>query len=225
MLVVSPARAAPAASSPLPDAALASTAVNDFASQPAANTKAATDPIAEQLAGLENAGRAQPADAAARLGELLRLLPAGTPEQVQALTMRGMLQAARHGAGAFETSLHVMDGVAPGAPLATAAALVRAAQARDVGPLRHADHLAAEAQALMPAAAPTALRWQLLKLHARIKHDRAELDEALRLQHQALVLVDRLGTAWRRSEARSSPAYTLLLARQVEPGPRPTRKR
>ena len=176
-------------------------------------------PIAEQLAALESAGRAQPADVAVRLGALLRQLPAGTPQQVQALAMRGMLQAARHDADGVDTTLHALGPPSPGAPLAAAAAaLVRAARAQDVGPLRHADRLAAEAQAVMPAGAPSALRWQLLTLHARIKQGRAEFDEALRLHHQALALADTLGHAWRRSESRSSLAYTLLLAGQAEPG-------
>lgn len=213
--VVAPVWASPANSSPLPDPATVSAA----AAHLAASAKPAADAIAEQIAGLENAGRAQPAAAAQALGALLRLLPAGTQAQVQALAVRGMLQAARHDADAVKTTLDALDDLAPRAPLAvSAAALVRAAQAQDVGPLRNADRLAAEAQAVMPAHAPPALRWQLLKLHARIKQDRAEFDGALRLQHQALALADRIGTAWRRSETRSSLAYTLLLAGQVEPG-------
>ena len=176
-------------------------------------------PIAEQLTGLELAGRAQPTDAAARLGALLHLLPAGTPEQVRALAMRGMLQAARHDADGVQATLRTLAALGSGTPLAAAAtALVRAAQARDVGPLRRADGLAAEALVLMPADAPAALRWQLLTLHARIKQDRAEFDEALRLNHQAQALADKLGDAWRRSETRSAQAYMLLLAGQAEPG-------
>jgi diguanylate cyclase (GGDEF)-like protein len=126
-------------------------------------------------------------------------------------------------AGTWPGPCPAASAAAPGsaAPLAAAgAALVRAALARASGPQRRADQLATEAAAQLPASAPDALRWRLLSLHARIKQDRAEFDESLRLQHLALALADRLGEPWRRCETRTSLAYALLLAGQTEAGER-----
>ncbi len=104
----------------------------------------------------------------------------------------------------------------PGAnPAQAAAELLRAQWLGRHGSLGDADRKLADAMTLLAPTAPAGLRLRFLAAHARIKEDRGQLDAAVALYQQAVLLADQVGPAWRRAEHRNSLAYTLVLAQQL----------
>jgi diguanylate cyclase (GGDEF)-like protein len=167
------------------------------------------------LAALEDSARAKPREAIARLGALVPTLPDASPQRVLALALRGQLQAQRDDAEGAELALRELEQLRGREPSAAAAAgFVRAALTQRRGPLARADRQAADALALMPADAPASLRYRLMHVLATVKEETGQLDEAVRLRQQLIQLADRIGPAWRQSDARTSLAYTLRLAKQ-----------
>ena len=186
------------------------------ASAPALSQRARPEGVLDNLERLANF---QPDQALAQLGALVQTLPAPGAARLQALALRGVLLAGQHQAEAAAEPLRELEALAPGLPLANAAAgLVRSAISRDAGLVRRADQQATDALAVLPADAPTALRLRLVQLLAGIKEDRSLLDEALRLRLQAVDLADALGSPSSRGEARSLLALTLRSAGQSERG-------
>jgi len=188
------------------------------ASAPTAPTVAATD---TQLIELDNASRAQPRAAAARLGAWTQALSPTDPRRAPALALRGALLAGR---GDSEGAQRVAEAIESALdfnadPLAQASARhVRASMAARQGDLRRADRLLTEASALLPADAPVPLRLRLLRLHGQVKEDRARLDESVRLRQEAIRLADTVGQPWHQVDTRTELAYVLHLAGQHDRG-------
>ncbi|WP_173125833.1 diguanylate cyclase [Pseudaquabacterium terrae] len=179
---------------------------------------AAPPPLDPRLAALEDTSRAQPRDAMARLGALAPMLPEASAQRVLALALRGQLQAQRDDAEGAELALREIEQLRGREPSAAAAAgFVRAALTQRRGPMARADRQASDALALMPADALPSLRYRLTYLLASLKEETGQLDEAVRLRQQLIQQADAGGLPWRQSEARSSLAYALLLAKQAEP--------
>ncbi|MBP6898456.1 MAG: GGDEF domain-containing protein [Burkholderiaceae bacterium] len=186
-----------------------------MAASTAAAPAAATD---ETLESLEQQLRADPLLAAEALQRHAQGLAPQDPRRAQALALQVVALAGRDQLAAAERAWQELQRLAqtPQATLAPAAA--RFAQAlieQRRGPLHRADRLLDEAQALLPTQAPLALRQRMLVTQGRMRSDAGRFDDALRLQQQALSLAESLASPWRRSEAHSSLAYTLLLAQQL----------
>lgn len=164
---------------------------------------------------IERSLRAQP-EAALRSLEPV-LATAQGEERVRALLLAASLQQRMADSEGQENTARSLDEMAPGSPLAAAAAgLVRGnAWARQT-PLSRADRALATAVAALPPQAPEDLRLRFLAAQAAVRQALGKLDEAVALYQQALVLADRAGPPWRRAELRSQLAYTLFLAKQMD---------
>ncbi|HJV62619.1 MAG TPA: GGDEF domain-containing protein [Albitalea sp.] len=173
----------------------------------------------QTIAALEHAGDSRPREAAARLDQLQDATEPFGEARLELLTVRGMLLAAASEAEAADRVAQALDdwGRARASAGATAAAfLVRASSVANRGNLQQAAALVGEAVARLPADAPTRIRVRFLLMQARIQDDAGKLEEAVRLYHLALPLVDQLGIAWRRAEVRSSLAYVYYQAKQID---------
>jgi len=182
-----------------------------------ATDDAATD--ATRVLTLESAGRAHPREAAAQLANLLAANPADRATRLEALTVQGWLLATVPLEQAAEAVARELDDWARRAaePVASATALlVRARLAERSGNLRRAEPLIAEAVARLPADAAPRTRLRFVSAQASIKNSAGKLEDAVRLDHEALVLADALGDAWRQAEVRSSLAYSYFQAKQLD---------
>ena len=170
-----------------------------------------------RLVDIESRLRGRP-DAA--LAELAQVLPGlQGSDRIEALVLRGRLQTRQaNAAGAVQTAAELDALAASGTePLAGAAAgLVRAHALTHSGPFGRADRLIAAAWLQLPADAPDGLRLHFIDTRAVIKQNLSKIDEAVALYQDAITLADRLAWGWARAELRSSLAYTLFLAQQVE---------
>ncbi len=187
----------------------------------------APDDPARTVLALERAGRAQPREAAA---ELARLLAAGGHDRatrLEALTIQGWLLASvpdNEGAEAVVRQLDASgraEGLSPAAspnsPAAGAAALlVRARLAEQTGNIRRAGPLIDEAVARLPADAPPLTRLRFLGAQSHIQNRAGKLEDAIRIDHEALKLADALTEPWRQAEVRGNLAYSYFQARQLE---------
>jgi diguanylate cyclase (GGDEF)-like protein len=186
--------------------------------QGSAAASAPAAPLDPRLAALENEARAHPRQVLGKLDGLLRQLAGDEPQRVYALALQGVLQATRDDREGAELSIREIEALRPSEPSAAAAAgLVRATLTQRRGPLSRADRQTGDALALLPADAVPALRFRLLQLLVRIKDDTGRFEESVRLGQQSIRLADAGEPPWRRVDARASLAYTLLLARQLEP--------
>ena len=182
---------------------------------------ASTDATARILAA-ERLGRAQPAEAARQLDALLPSTPAFSAERLELLTVNGLTSAIAGAEGAGERSAAQLEAwgnhpSAARAPHAAAAALlIRARAVQQGGNLQRADALAGDALARLPADAPARERYRFVFALGNIKEESGKLEDAVRLNHEALALADADGQAWCRSEARSSLAYNYFGAAQFE---------
>jgi diguanylate cyclase (GGDEF)-like protein len=175
----------------------------------------ATEP---RLAEIEGKLRGRPEHA---LIALSRVLPSTRgADRVEALVLRGYLQARQNDAAALEQTIAELEGMAAATkadPLATAAAdLLRARALSRAGPFGRADRAASAAWAELPVGAPDTLRFHFIETRALLKQRLGKLDEAVALYQESIALADRLGWRWASAEQRISLAYSLFLAQQVE---------
>lgn len=198
--------------------------VTAVASRPAP-AQAAAQPaaIAQRIMVLERQGRARPQETAAEVdAEITRVAPFSAAHR-ELLTVQGlMLAEAADGAAAERSALalddwHLHPGAQEAGLAAGAALLIRATFAAHGGhDLKRADALVQEALGRLPPEVSDLDRYRFVMVHGYIKDRAGQLEEAVRLHHQALALADQLGTPWRRAEARTALAYSYFGARQLE---------
>ena len=171
------------------------------------------------LAAFEREGRAHPRETAARLATWLAAGGHAPATRIEALTLQGWMLASVSDAAGAEAAARELDqlGRAGTEPLAGAAALmVRARLAEQTGDLRRASEAIDAAIARLPSDATALMRLRFITAQAHIRNGAGRLDDAIRLDHQALKLADALALPWRQAEVRNDLAYSYYQARQVE---------
>jgi diguanylate cyclase (GGDEF)-like protein len=193
-----------------------------FAAAGPARAQQPADATTQRILELESLGRARATEAAAAL-ENLRLTTAEfSPQRLELLTVRGLMLAVASQPAAAELSAAELEAWSrrPGAALAAEAAaatlLVRARATARGGNLQQADTMLQQAMNHLPAALSARERWRFVAALGYIKNEAGKLEDAVRLNHEALALADRSTELWRRSEARSALAYSYFNAKQVE---------
>ncbi len=177
------------------------------------------DSAAQRVLALERDGRAQPRERAAELAAWLAAGQGDTATRLDALLLQGWLLASVPDKDAAEAVARRLDDMAArgSAPLAGAASpWVRARLAEQTGNLRAAGTLIDEAMARLPADAAPMTRLRFVAAQAHIRNGASRLEDAIRLDHQALTLADALGLAWRQAEVRNDLAYSYFQAGQPE---------
>jgi diguanylate cyclase (GGDEF)-like protein len=176
----------------------------------------------ERILALESLGRAQPFEAAKALEALLPGLPEQGAQRLELLTVQGLMLAVAAPPEAMERSAARLEawGLDPNAAnagtAAAAALLVRArSMARD-GNLQRADLLMREAMAKLPAGTTPRDRYRFVSVHGYILDRAGQLEQAVRLNHEALALADAHGAVWQQSESRTELAYSYYGAKQLE---------
>jgi diguanylate cyclase (GGDEF)-like protein len=169
---------------------------------------------AERVRELEGAGRAQPRQAAASLGDLLAQGSLDGATRLEALTVQGMLLSSVPDDEAAEGVARTLDGVAqPGA--SAAALLVRARLADKIGNTHRATALIDDAMAHLPADATALTRLRFVGTQAAIRGSADKLEDAIRLGHEALKLADAMDQPWRQAEIRNDLSMRYFVAKQV----------
>jgi diguanylate cyclase (GGDEF)-like protein len=169
------------------------------------------------LAEIERNLRGQPEQALPALQQLLPSLTGAA--RVEALLLRGGLLVRLHEPAAVEATAQELDRMALAerqALAGAAAGLLRARAVARGGPAGRADRILIEALERLPSDAPAILRLHFLDAQAGIKRSLGKLDLAVALYQQTVVLADLEPELWRRSDARGSLAYVLVLAKQPE---------
>ncbi len=203
LLAAAVVAAAPLARADTPVAGLASAAVM----QPLAVADAAA------LAAREQALRAQPQAAADGLQAAAEHAAPGSALQLEAWLAEAQYRSILFDEAAVQQLAQRADALA--SPTAQAVALaVRAEWQLKHGSLGRAERSLAEALALLPERSPPSLRLRLLRRQGRALESMGKLENAVRVQQQALLLADAQAPAWLRSEVRSGLAYTYHLAEQ-----------
>lgn len=180
------------------------------------------DETTERILALESLGRARPIEAAAELEKLRPLTAEFSPQRLELLTVRGLMLAVASQPESAEHSAAELEGwsVRPGAVLAAEAAaatlLVRARSTARGGNLQQAGKMLQQAMNRLPATLSARDRWRFVTALGYVKNESGELEDAVRLNHEALALADRDTELWRRSEARSALAYSYYNAKQAE---------
>jgi diguanylate cyclase (GGDEF)-like protein len=193
---------------------LAATAASASACAPAPHL-----PPTEQLLELERDGRAQPRPCAAKLAALAASSRLDAAGRVEALMLQGWLLAGQSDHAGAEAVARQLDQVAAaGAPaLAGAGALlVRARLAEQSGETAQAGVLVDQALARLPADAGALNKLRFASAQSHVRNSASRLEEAIRLDHQALKLADAVGAAWRQAEVRNDLAYSYHQAGQIE---------
>jgi len=176
---------------------------------------------AQRVGTLEHQGIARPKDAAAALAALAASLPAADPARLDALAVQGWLLANANSAEAAESVAAEIDRTATGQPAlkaaaGAAAALVRARVQLQIGSVRRADRLLADAIQGLPPAGSELMQLRLASELGRVKENAGQPEEAVRQYLRALELADRLGPAWRRAGARRQLAWISAQIGQIE---------
>jgi diguanylate cyclase (GGDEF)-like protein len=187
-------------------------------------TLACTEPAAQnspaqQVLALERDGRAQPRLCADRLQAWLANGRADAVTRLDALMLQGWLLASVPDARAAEAVAQRLEASArDGAPplAAAAASLVRARLAQQSGEQRLADTLIDDALARLPKDTTALNRMRFVSAQAFIRNAAGRLQDAIRLDHEALKLADALAIPWRQAEVRNDLAYSYYQARQLE---------
>ena len=180
------------------------------------------DKTTQRILALESLGRARPSEAAAELDKLRPATAEFSPQRLALLTVHGLMLALASQPEAAERSAAELEAWSgrPGAALraqaAAATLLVRARSTARGGNLRQADTLLQEAMNHLPATLSARDRWRFVTALAYVKNEAGKLEDAVRLNHEALALADRSPELWRRSEARSALAYSYYNAKQGE---------
>jgi diguanylate cyclase (GGDEF)-like protein len=174
-----------------------------------------------QLLNAQQLARSNPEEALATLRHLTAAWPEGQRERVRAMEQMGQLLGAMRQLDAAERVAQDLESLAQRhPPLAeralAAAAYLRASLALKAGAKARAQRYMAEALQHLPADTPAWQRLTYVSYEANILERVGKVDDAVRVRLQAIALADAIGTPWRRSEQRSSLAYTLLQAGQTE---------
>ena len=165
-----------------------------------------------QLLELERGGRAQPQPCAARLAVLAEQAQADPALRIEALQLQGWLLAGLSDAAGVDTVAQQLErSDAPAAAL-----LVRARLAENTGETTRAESLIGQAQQRMPADASPLNRLRFASAQSHILNSASRLEEAIRIDHQALKLADALAEPWRQAEVRNDLAYSYYQAGQLE---------
>ena len=185
----------------------------------AACAPAAVLPAAEQLQAWERDGRARPRLCAERLAAWVVATRPDAALRTEALLLQGWLLAGLSEQAAAEAVARQLDDAAQGTAsvlAGAAAALVRARLAEQGGETRQAGALVDQALARLPADASTLNRLRFVSAQAHIRNSASQLQDAIRLDHQALKLADALALPWRQAEVRNDLAYSYYQAGQPE---------
>ncbi|MEO6280557.1 GGDEF domain-containing protein [Roseateles sp.] len=160
--------------------------------------------------------RVDPVHAAQRLSAWAIELPSADGRRVQALALAGRLLASRGDIAGAERLLSLLgEQQRSQAPAQPGELIVQAALEKRRGSLRRAERLLGEAVDLLGPHGPPLLRLDAMWEQAHANEASGDLDAALKLRHQLLVLSDDLGQPRLRSESRSSLANTLIMAQQI----------
>jgi diguanylate cyclase (GGDEF)-like protein len=177
------------------------------------------DEVDRLIQALESKGRALPDQAAAELEVLRPTTPEFGAQRLELLTVQGlMLAVAWQGAAAERAALELeawgrdQQARVP----AAAAVLIRASASARAGNFQRADVMLQDAMANLPAELPVRLRYRFVHTQAYIKEESGKLEDAVRLNHEALALADRQDELWRQSEARTQLAGSYYQAHQLE---------
>ncbi|MDP3821882.1 MAG: diguanylate cyclase [Burkholderiales bacterium] len=180
------------------------------------------DETTQRILALESLGRARPTEAAAELEKLRPATAEFSPQRLELLTVRGLMLAVASKPEAAERSAAELEawsgrpGAALGPEAAAATLLVRARSTARGGNLQQADTMLQQAMNHLPATLSARDRWRFVAAHGYIRNEAGKLEDAVRLNHEALALADRTTELWRRSEARVALAYSYYNAKQVE---------
>jgi len=182
----------------------------------------AAQAIGQRIAELESLGRAQPVEAARRLEALLPEVGPRSAEHLELLTVQGLaLAEGSHDRAALAVAARLEDWQSQHADAmaqaaSTAALLIRASSWAHAGNnLQRADAVLRAAAARLPAGAPVQQRYRLTAIDGYIKDNAGRVEDAVRLNHEAMDLADQLPQAWRRSESRTALAYSYYGAKQL----------
>ena len=171
--------------------------------------------IAEQ----EYLGRAHPVESAAVLERLLAETVEFSPQRLELLTVQGLMLALGSDADGAERAaaqLEAWGQARSSAEAVSAALLVRARSMARSGNLQRSAALIRDAMAQLPAGLPPRDQFRFVFANGYIADQSGKLEDAVRLNHEALVLADRDGKPWRRAEARNALAYAYRGAQQIE---------
>ncbi|MEO8806820.1 MAG: diguanylate cyclase [Burkholderiaceae bacterium] len=180
------------------------------------------DDTTQRILALESLGRARVAEAAAQLEQLRPSTPEHSPQRLELLTVQGLILAVASHAEGAERAAAELDawGRKPGTALASdaaaAALLVRARSTARSGNLQQADAMMQQAMSQLPATMQARDRWRFVSALGYIKNESGKLEDAVRVNHEALALADQQNEVWRQAEARSSLAYSYYNAKQLE---------
>jgi diguanylate cyclase (GGDEF)-like protein len=178
--------------------------------------------VGARILELEGLGRARPSEAADALERLLPGTPEHSAQRLELLTVEGVMLGLASQAEAAERSAARLDawGREPQAPLApnagAAALLIRAWVTALGGNLPRADRLLLDALARLPETASARERYRFVMARNFVQRESGNLEDGVRLGHEALALADRTDTPWRQAEARIALAYSYRDAKQVE---------
>ena len=179
----------------------------------------ATPTLDARVAEQEYLGRGHPTEAAAQLDRLRAETAEFSSQRLELLTVQGLILAQASQPEGAERAAAQLEawGRSRSSPEASAAALlVRARALARSGHLQRAETLMREAMALLPLDRPARDRFRYVFAQGYIADQSGKLEEAVRLNHEALTLADRTGDPWRRAEARNALAYAYFGAQQIE---------
>jgi diguanylate cyclase (GGDEF)-like protein len=180
--------------------------------------------LTHRILDLENLGRARPAESAAQLDRLKPATAAFSAQRLELLTVQGVILAvaslpegAEHSAAELDAWTKGPNDASGSNPTAAAAALlIRAVSATRGGNLQRADAMMIDAMRQLPKSMLPRDRYRYLSAHGYIKRESGKLEDAVRLNHEALALADSQDESWRQSEARTDLAYAYYGAKQYE---------
>lgn len=180
------------------------------------------DDITPRILELESLGRARPVEASEELDRLRAKTGEFSLQRLELLTVQGLMLASASKAEAAARSAAQLEAwgqradAANGPAAMAAALLVRARSMARGGNLQRADTMLQDAMARLPATLAVRDRYRFVAARGFVMDGAGKPEDAVRLNHEALALADQQGEAWRRSEARSSLAYSYYGARQLE---------
>jgi diguanylate cyclase (GGDEF)-like protein len=175
--------------------------------------------VDELIRALESKGRALPNQAAAELDALRPSTAELSPQRLELLTVQGLMLAVAWQADAAERAAAQLDawGREQQAALPSAAAvLIRASASARNGNFPRADTTLQQAMTTLPAELTPLQRYRFVHALGYIKEESGKLEDAVRLNHEALALADKLDEPWRQAEARTALAGSYYQAHQLE---------
>lgn len=181
--------------------------------------QASGDEVEQLIQGLESKGRALPNQAAAELEALRPSTAEFSDQRLELLTVQGlMLAVAWQGAAAERAAaqLEAWGRDRQASVPAAAAVLIRASASARAGNFQRADAMLQQVIATLPADLSARQRYRFVHTQAYIKEESGKLEDAVRLNHEALALADRQDELWRQAEARTALAGSYYQARQLE---------